>query len=82
MTQTDKKGITETSSDAAPASRPISDPPEIPLQLQLKWGLALLGEEKAKEYLAWLQARLGEDRQLSHNFTKPLTAYITTHRNH
>ncbi|HEU5378041.1 MAG TPA: hypothetical protein VFV38_21680 [Ktedonobacteraceae bacterium] len=79
MTQTDKKGITEASSDAAPALQPISDPPEIPLQLQLKWGLALLGEEKAKEYLAWLQVRLGEDRQLSHNFAKPLTACIAIH---
>jgi hypothetical protein len=27
------------------------------LSLELKWGLTLLGEERAKEYLAWLEAR-------------------------
>lgn len=80
MTQIDKKGQTEARSDAAPAPRPISEPPEIPLQLQLKWGLALLGTEKAKEYMVWLQARLGEDRQKSQNFVRSLTSCITTHQ--
>jgi hypothetical protein len=28
--------------------------PNIDGYLRLKWGLALLGEEQAKEYLAWL----------------------------
>lgn len=32
-------------------------PPSIDPQLRLKWGLALLGEERAREYLAWIQAR-------------------------
>jgi len=32
--------------------------PEIDKYVQMKWGLALLGEEKAKQYLAWIQARL------------------------
>lgn len=36
-------------------------PPEIDPALRLKWGLALLGEEKAKEYLAWLLARIDAD---------------------
>ncbi len=36
-------------------------PSSIDPLLRLKWGLALLGEEKAKEYLAWLQARLDAD---------------------
>jgi hypothetical protein len=39
----------------------ILQPPEIDPALRLKWGLALLGEEKAKEYLAWLLARLDAD---------------------
>jgi hypothetical protein len=34
-------------------------PPEIDRRLQLKWGLALLGEERGREYLAWLQEKLG-----------------------
>lgn len=67
MTQIDKKGRTEAGSDSAPALRPISDPPKIPLQLQLKWGLALLGEEKAKEYLAWLHTRIADSRQVSYD---------------
>ena len=33
-------------------------PPAIDPELQLKWGLALLGEEKAKQYLDWLRTRL------------------------
>lgn len=36
-------------------------PPPIDPQLQLKWGLALLGKEKADQYLAWIEHRLGED---------------------
>lgn len=62
MTQTNKKGPIKTSSDAAPVPRPISEPPEISFNLRLKWGLALLGEEKAAEYLAWLRARLDDYR--------------------
>lgn len=38
--------------------RPPVTPPAVEPQLLLKWGLALLGEEKAKEYLAWLFSRL------------------------
>ena len=33
-------------------------PPQIDFPLQLKWGLALLGEEKAIQYLEWLYAKL------------------------
>ena len=33
-------------------------PPAIPPEVQLKWGLALLGEEKALEYLKWLSDRV------------------------
>jgi hypothetical protein len=37
-------------------------PPIDPL-LQLKWGLAMLGEQRAKEYLAWLYTKLsGHDQ--------------------
>jgi hypothetical protein len=36
-------------------------PPPIDPQLQLKWGLALLGKEKAAQYLIWKRHRLGED---------------------
>lgn len=32
--------------------------PAIDPELQLKWGLILLGEEKATEYLRWLRSRL------------------------
>ncbi len=35
-----------------------SSPPEIDRHLQLKWGLALLGEEKSKEYLVWLREKI------------------------
>jgi len=45
-----------------PKKKGIFQPPEIDPILQLKWGLALLGEEKAKEYLAWLRARLDDSR--------------------
>ncbi len=33
-------------------------PPPIDPHLQLKWGLVLLGEQRAKEYLAWLHRKL------------------------
>ncbi len=36
-------------------------PPDINRDLQMKWGLALLGEEKSREYLAWLREKLGQD---------------------
>lgn len=39
----------------------ILQPPEIDRDLRLKWGLALLGKEKATEYLIWLRIRLGVD---------------------
>jgi hypothetical protein len=40
-------------------------PNDIDPVLRLKWGLALLGDEKAKEYLAWLRTRLDDSRQAS-----------------
>jgi hypothetical protein len=43
--------------------RTLCYPPAIDPILQLKWGLALLGEEKAKEYLRWLQSRLDNPAQ-------------------
>ena len=39
----------------------IPQPPEIDPAVRMKWGLALLGEAKAKEYLAWLQAMLNKN---------------------
>ena len=38
-------------------------PPKIDHYLQMKWGLALLGEEKGREYLAWLQKKLDRNAQ-------------------
>jgi hypothetical protein len=38
--------------------KPPCCPPAIDPVLQLKWGLMLLGEEKATEYLQWLRSRL------------------------
>jgi hypothetical protein len=35
-----------------------SSPPEIDRHLQMKWGLALLGEERSREYLAWLKEKI------------------------
>ncbi len=35
-------------------------PPEIDHSLQLKWGLALLGEERSREYLAWLREKIDQ----------------------
>lgn len=43
--------------------KPPCYPPAIDLVLQLKWGLTLLGEEKAQEYLRWLQSRLDNPTQ-------------------
>jgi hypothetical protein len=37
--------------------------PEINKLLQMKWGLALLGEERSKEYLAWLYEKLNRKAQ-------------------
>lgn len=39
----------------------ILQPPEIDPARRLKWGLALLGKERAAEYLVWLRTRLGTD---------------------
>jgi hypothetical protein len=61
MTQTDKTGPAEANNDVAPTPRPLPTAPEIPFHLRLKWGLSLLGKEKAAEYLAWLQKRLNND---------------------
>jgi len=61
MTQTYKKGPIEANNCIAPTPRPIPAPPEIEDCLRLKWGLALLGKEKAAEYLAWLRARLNNN---------------------
>lgn len=36
--------------------------PTISPEMRLKWGLSLLGQEKAFEYLQWLRRRL-EDNQ-------------------
>jgi hypothetical protein len=38
-------------------------PQTIPVELQLKWGLTLLGDEKARQYLEWVQIRLGSSSQ-------------------
>ena len=61
MTHTHETASVETSHRVAPAQRPIPCLPEIPPQFLLKWGLALLGKEKAAEYLAWIQARLNNN---------------------
>lgn len=39
-------------------------PPPIDPHIRLKWGLALLGKEKASEYLAWLRARFDSKPRL------------------
>lgn len=46
-----------------PKKKSIFQPPPIDPALQMKWGLALLGEEKAKEYLRWLQLKRSPDSQ-------------------
>lgn len=58
MMHTNKKELIGASNCIAPTPRPLPSPPEITPYLRLKWGLALLGKEKAAEYLAWVQARL------------------------
>ena len=37
--------------------------PKIDRHLGLKWGLALLGKERGKEYLQWLQNKLNRQPQ-------------------
>jgi hypothetical protein len=61
MTQENQKGPTEASNCVASTPQPIPCPPDIEPQLLLKWGLALLGKERATEYLAWVRERLGAD---------------------
>jgi len=54
--------------DAAPDRPPSKkkrrpSPPEVDCYLQMKWGLALLGEERSTEYLAWFQEKIGQKAQ-------------------
>lgn len=52
----DKK---ESSPEHPPGRKKVRYPvPKIDRHLELKWGLALLGEEKARQYLDWLCTRL------------------------
>ena len=60
MAQRDKGEATKTNYCIVPTPRPFPCPPEIAPHLRLKWGLALLGEEKARQYLDWLRTRLEE----------------------
>ena len=41
-----------------PQDRKVDTAPQIDHALQLKWGLALLGEDRAREYLLWLRDKL------------------------
>ena len=50
--------LVETAARTLPKRQPRNCPPAIPPSLQLKWGLALLGEDKAHEYLEWFTRRL------------------------
>ena len=43
-----------------PKKKTRCSPPDIDSYLQLKWGLALLGEDKSREYLAWLREKLDQ----------------------
>lgn len=43
--------------------RPHTTPPPIDASLQMKWGLALLGEEKGKQYIAWLVEKVKRQSQ-------------------
>lgn len=52
----------DTAVNADDRNRRLKGIPNIDPVLRLKWGLALLGEDKAKEYLAWLQTRLDNPR--------------------
>ncbi len=54
-TRVGPQGAAERRTAARPAQPPI--PPEV----QLKWGLALLGEPAAHEYLTWLRCKLQRD---------------------
>lgn len=47
-----------TESIVTPKHKKISDPPPIAAYIQFKWGLSLLGEERAKEYLTWLYEKI------------------------
>ncbi len=52
--------------EACPDHRPSKkkmrmSPPDIDRDLLMKWGLALLGEDRSREYLAWLRQKLGQD---------------------
>ena len=51
-------GLTEETTHALNRYKTPCCPPAIDPEKQLKWGLALLGEEKATEYLKWLRSRL------------------------
>jgi hypothetical protein len=54
----------EASPDHRPSKKKLRcSPPDIDRHLQMKWGLALLGEEKSREYLAWLREKLGQAAQ-------------------
>lgn len=57
-----KKQVTSSARRSREKRKRLSSP-EIDRYIQMKWGLALLGEEKAKAYLAWIQARLDADVQ-------------------
>lgn len=58
MARIHKTTSVKTSNHIASAKQPIPPPPEIAPQLSLKWGLTLLGEERAKQYLHWVRMRL------------------------
>jgi hypothetical protein len=50
--------LTEETTRALARYKTPCCPPAIDPEKQLKWGLALLGEEKAREYVQWLRSRL------------------------
>ncbi len=51
----------EACSDRLPSKKKMRfTPPEIDRNLLMKWGLALLGEDKSREYLAWLSEKMGQ----------------------
>ncbi len=59
MPQQEPRIPVETTEEITHTSRQqINCLPTIPPEVQLKWGLALLGEEKALEYLKWLTERI------------------------
>jgi hypothetical protein len=59
VTTTFDRCVKKTSAAPGPQRLPCC-PPAIPAEMQLKWGLAMLGEDKAFEYLKWLQRRIEE----------------------